>query len=68
MKASKILEINPNHEIFKTLQKIQENNPDLIKEYSKVLYDQALLIEGLPIDNPIDYANKVIELMIKANS
>lgn len=66
MKANKILEINPNHEIFETLVNVYESDPELIKEYAKVLYDQALLIEGLPIENPIDYSNKVIDLMIKA--
>ncbi|NLC96720.1 MAG: molecular chaperone HtpG [Erysipelotrichaceae bacterium] len=67
MKANKILEINPNHKIFETLQNIQNSNPELIKEYADVLYDQALLIEGLQIENPVDYGNKVIDLMIKAN-
>ncbi len=67
IKASKILEINPNHEIFKTLQKLYEKNPDAVKNYADVLYNQALLIEGLPVEDPIDYANKVCEFMIEAN-
>ena len=53
MKANKILEINPNHEIFETLVNVYESDPELIKEYAKVLYDQALLIEGLPIENQL---------------
>nr|WP_210188163.1 molecular chaperone HtpG [Anaerorhabdus furcosa] len=67
IKASKILEINPNHDIFKTLQKLYEKNPDAVKNYADVLYNQALLIEGLPIEDPIEYANKVCEFMIEAN-
>lgn len=67
VKANKILEINPDHEIFKTLQKAYDKNPDIVKNYADVLYNQALLIEGLPIEDPIEYANKVCELMIEAN-
>ncbi|MCI6271593.1 MAG: molecular chaperone HtpG [Erysipelotrichaceae bacterium] len=67
VKATKILEINPNHEIFKTLQDVYSNNPELIKDYAEVLYDQALLIEGLTIKDPVSYANKVCDLMIKAS-
>ncbi len=67
MKANKILEINPNHEIFKTLQKVFEKDKDSINEYASVLYDQALLIEGLQIKDPVAYANKICDLMIKAN-
>lgn len=67
IKATKILEINPNHEIFKTLQDLYKKDPESTKDYASVLYDQALLIEGLTIKDPIAYANKVCELMIKAN-
>lgn len=67
IQATKILEINPNHQLFETLQKVHQNNPELIKDYAEVLYDQALLIEGLPIKDPIRYANKVCQLMIDAN-
>ena len=67
VKANKILEINPDHQIFKTLQTVYEKNPEIVKNYADVLYNQALLIEGLPIEDPIEYANKVCELMIEAN-
>lgn len=67
IKANKILEINPDHEIFKTLQKAYEKNPEQVKDYADVLYNQALLIEGLPIEDPIAYANKICDLMIHAN-
>ncbi len=65
MKAGRILEINPNHAIFKALQSI--TNQDKIKDYAKLLYDQALLIEGFEVEDPIAFSNKICELMIKAN-
>ncbi len=67
VKATRILELNPNHAIFKLLQDTHESDQDKVKEYAELLYDQALLIEGLDIENPVDYANKICELMIKAN-
>lgn len=67
IKASRILEINPEHEIFSTMQKVYENNPELIKEYADLLYTQALLIEGFKVEDPIQYANEICNLMIKAN-
>ena len=67
IKANKILEINPDHEVFKTLKDINDNHPELLNDYANILYDQALLIEGMPIEDPVAYANKICELMIKAN-
>ena len=67
IKANKILEINPDHEVFKTLKDINDNHPELLSDYANILYDQALLIEGMPIEDPVAYANKICELMIKAN-
>lgn len=67
IKANKILEINPEHEVFQTLKDINDNHPELLTDYSNILYDQALLIEGMPIEDPVAYANKICELMIKAN-
>lgn len=67
VKAGKILEINPDHDIFTTLQKIYDKHPELIDEYTDLLYTQAMLIEGYKIDDPIAYANQVCDLMIRAN-
>lgn len=67
VKASKILEINPNHKIFTTLQKKYKENPSSINDYAQVLYDLALLIQGLPIDNPVEYAKKITNLMVEAS-
>jgi len=66
-KATKILEINPNHDLFKTLEKVYENNPDKVKEYANILYSQALLIEGIPLENPVEFSNLMIKLMIDSN-
>ena len=66
MKAVKILEINPDHPIFAKLQEVYRQNPETLKEYADVLYDQALLIEGLAIDDPAAYARKIVDLMVKA--
>ncbi len=66
IKASRILEINPNHPIFATLQNLK-NNQSTLNLYTNILYNQALLIEGLSIDNPVEYANQICDLMSKMN-
>ncbi len=67
MKAVKILEINPDHPVFETLKKVYETDQEKLKEYAGVLYDQACLIEGLPIDDPVEYARKITDLMVQAS-
>jgi len=62
-KAEKVLEINPNHELFNALKKAYENNE--LDEYASLLYNQALLMEGFPIENPVEFSNKMCSLMIK---
>ena len=59
-KAEKVLEINPNHALFAQLEAADEERLKLLAE---VLYNQALLIEGLPVENPVDYANAVWKLL-----
>lgn len=66
IKAGRILEINPEHAIFNALLKVYESDEAKVKEYASLLYDQALLIEGFPIDDPVDFSNKVTALMIAA--
>lgn len=66
MKSEKVLEINPKHKLFEALENLyNDNDPDLDK-YAKLLYSQALLIEGFPIDNPVEFSNMMCELMIKS--
>jgi len=67
LKANKVLEINHNHPLFETLKKLYKKNPDKVGEYSSLLYDQALLIEGFPIEDPIEFSNKISNLIVEAN-
>lgn len=60
--AEHVLEINPNHPIFDKLKEL-ESQPDKLKALANVLYTQALLIEGLPIDDPSEYSNAVCTLI-----
>ncbi len=62
-KAEKILEINTSHDMFKTLKKVYETDKENLKLYAGILYNQALLIEGLPIEDPVQYANDICSLM-----
>ena len=66
-KAHKILELNPNHALFKKLSGIHalDKNSDDFKDFCRLLYAQALLIEGIMPDNPVDLANAISKLMTK---
>ena len=66
VKAEKILEINGNHELFKSLENIYLNNPLELSKYASLLYNQALLIEGFAIENPVEFSNLMCELMVKS--
>ena len=63
-KAEKVLEINAEHPIYETLKKLYETDKDKLKTYSEILYDQALLVEGMPIEDPVEYSNKICSLMV----
>ena len=65
IKANKILEINPDHELFKAIKNAYDKKED-ISDIAKVLYDQALLIAGLEIKDPVAYTKAISDLMIKA--
>lgn len=62
LKAEKILEINKNHPIFEKLMS-QINDEEKLNRYTNLLYQQARLIEGLPIEDPVEFANQICELM-----
>ena len=62
VKAQRVLELNPNHSAFEALAKAYNDDKEKTKTMAEVLYSQALLIAGLPIDNPSDYAEKVCSL------
>ncbi|WP_055667214.1 molecular chaperone HtpG [Desnuesiella massiliensis] len=63
VKADKVLEININHEIFNTLKASFEQDKDKLKMFANLLYNQALLIEGLSIEDPVDFTNNICKLM-----
>ena len=67
VKAKKVLEINPEHDLFKAFVAIQDQD-DLVKEYASVLYDEAMLLEGREVTNKKEFVRKLNELMIKAFS
>ena len=62
VKAEQIFELNTEHPVFEVLRRF-ENDEDKLKKYTEVLYDQALLIEGRSIEDPVAYANNVAELL-----
>jgi molecular chaperone HtpG len=61
--ATKILEINANHHIYETIKECYKNDQDKLKKIAKILYSQALLIEGISIDNPTEIANTICEII-----
>ncbi|MFE0558621.1 MULTISPECIES: molecular chaperone HtpG [Paenibacillus] len=63
IQADKVLEINTNHEVFKSL-KAQQADEDKLKLYTNLLYNQALLIEGLPIADPVEFTNDICKIMV----
>jgi molecular chaperone HtpG len=65
VKAKTILEINENHPIANKLKELYENDKDKLKEYTKILYAQARLIEGLPVENPTELSNLICNVIVK---
>lgn len=63
MKAEKILEVNVNHEVMEALRKAYDNDKQQLDLYTELLYNQALLIEGLPLENPVEFSNKICTMM-----
>ena len=64
-KASKVLEINPNHDLFKAMSAFK-NDKETIKKYSDVLYDEAMLLEGFEIEDKANFIKNLNELMLKS--
>ncbi|MFL0269717.1 molecular chaperone HtpG [Candidatus Clostridium radicumherbarum] len=63
IKADKVLEININHDIYKALKDAYENDKVKLELYTNLLYNQALLIEGLPINDPVEFTNSICKIM-----
>ncbi|WP_026688858.1 molecular chaperone HtpG [Alteribacter aurantiacus] len=64
VKADKVLEINTNHDVFQTLKNAFESDKDQVKLYTNLLYNQALLIEGLPVEDPLAFSNDICKVMV----
>ena len=60
VKAERVLELNINHPIYEKLQQLET---DALKDYAYLLYNQALLIEGFPVENPVEFAEAMCKLM-----
>ncbi|WP_102275227.1 molecular chaperone HtpG [Cytobacillus massiliigabonensis] len=64
VKADKVLEINVNHDVFKSLKEAFEQDKEKLSLYTNLLYNQALLIEGLPIQDPVEFTNDICKVMV----
>lgn len=64
VKAEKALELNGSHPIFEKLKALYESDKDTLTKYTKLLYDQALLIEGISIEDPVELSNMICDLMV----
>ena len=65
VRADRVLELNADHPIFKKLCALQAEGSDALADYADILYTQSLLIEGLPVDDPAGYANKICALLAR---
>lgn len=64
-KADKVLEINPNHAIFDKLQYLYDNDKEMLSTYADLLFAQAMLIEGMSIENPVAFSEELSKVMSK---
>jgi molecular chaperone HtpG len=64
IKADKILEINVNHNVFQSLKDSFANDKEKVNLFTNLLYNQALLIEGLPINDPVEFTNDICKVMV----
>lgn len=64
VKADKVLEINVNHEVFQSLKNAHASDEEKLSLYTNLLYSQALLIEGLPLQDPVEFTNDICKIMV----
>lgn len=64
VKADKVLEINVNHDVFHSLKAAFGQDEEKLKLYTNLLYNQALLIEGLPVEDPVEFTNDMCKVMV----
>ncbi|MGI5893261.1 MAG: molecular chaperone HtpG [Candidatus Merdivicinus sp.] len=63
VQAERVLELNADHPVFAKLKDLFASNPEKVKTYAELLYNQALLIEGLPVEDPVAFSTAICELM-----
>ena len=63
IKAQRVLEVNPEHPVFQKLESLRTADPEKLKLYAEILYDQALLVEGIALEDPADFAQKLCQIM-----
>jgi len=63
IKAAKVLEINTGHPVFEVLQEAFASDKEKLELYTSLLYNQALLIEGLPVEDPVEFTNNICRIM-----
>jgi molecular chaperone HtpG len=64
VKASKILELNPEHPVFAKLKTLYNTDKDKLSDYANILYSQALLVEGVPLEDPLAYSDLVFKILV----
>ncbi|TBL81088.1 molecular chaperone HtpG [Paenibacillus thalictri] len=64
VKANKVLEINIHHSVYPSLKEAYANDKDKLRLYTNLLYNQALLIEGLPVQDPVEFTNDICKIMV----
>lgn len=66
VQAERVLELNANHPMFESLKKLYSGDKDKVSKYADLLYTQALLIEGMPVEDPVAFSNAICDLMISS--
>src|SRR5690625_122630 len=64
IQADKVLELNVDHDVFESLKTAFTEDKDKVKLYTNLLYNQALLIEGLPVNDPVEFTNDICKVMV----
>jgi molecular chaperone HtpG len=64
IQAEKVLEINIHHDVFQSLKNAYEHDKEKLNLYTNLLYNQALLIEGLPVNDPVEFTNDICKIMV----
>jgi molecular chaperone HtpG len=64
VQAERVLELNPDHPVFAKLQQLYADDKEKLAQYTDLLYQQALLIEGMPVEDPVALSKMICDLMV----